>query len=66
MGEDKEATIHTLIDNREAISNLNQRCRGRVVDTAGDNLMAEFTSAVDAVKSAVEIQGERAKRRVAR
>ena len=62
MGEDEEATIRTLTDYREAISNLIQQYRGRVVDATGDNLLAEFTSAVDAVNCAVEIQRELAER----
>jgi adenylate cyclase len=62
MDDNEEATIHTLNDYREAMSNLIQQLRGRVVDTTGDNLMAEFTSAVDAVNCAVEIQRELAER----
>jgi len=44
------------------MGNLIEQHRGRVVDTTGDNLLAEFTSAVDAVNCAVEIQGELAER----
>jgi len=33
-----------------------QKYHGRVVDSPGDNLLAEFTSVVDAVESAVEVQ----------
>jgi adenylate cyclase len=62
MDDNEEATIHTLNDYREVMSNLIQQYRGRVVDTTGDNLMAEFTSAVDAVNCAVEIQRELAER----
>jgi adenylate cyclase len=56
MGEDEEATIHTLTAYRELISSLIQQHRGRVVDSPGDNLLAEFASVVDAVRCAVEIQ----------
>jgi class 3 adenylate cyclase len=56
MGDDEEATIRTLTVRRELISFLIQRHRGRVVDAPGDNLLAEFASVVDAVRSAVEIQ----------
>lgn len=62
MGDNEEATIRTLTIYREAMGNLIQQHRGRVVDTTGDNLLAEFASAVDAVNCAVEIQGEFAER----
>ena len=58
MGEDEDATIRTLTTYRELMSTLIQRHRGRVVDSPGDNLLAEFTSVVDAVRCAVEIQEE--------
>jgi adenylate cyclase len=64
MGEDEEATVRTLTSYRTAMSDLIQQYRGRVVDTTGDNLMAEFTSVVDAVNCAVEIQRELAERNV--
>jgi len=56
MGEDGEATIRTLTAYRALISSLIQHYRGRVVDSPGDNLLAEFASVVDAVRCAVEIQ----------
>jgi TolB-like protein/class 3 adenylate cyclase/predicted Zn-dependent protease len=62
MDDDEEATIRTLTDYREAMRNLIQQHRGRVVDTTGDNLLAEFKSAVDAVNCSVEIQRELAER----
>src|SRR5215471_9360845 len=58
MGEDEEATIRTLTAYRALISSLIQHHRGRVVDSPGDNLLAEFASVVDAVRCAVEIQHE--------
>ncbi len=58
MGDDEEATIRTLTAYREVISSLIQHYRGRVVDSPGDNLLAEFASVVDAVRCAVEIQQE--------
>ena len=58
MGEDEEATIRTLTAYRELMGNLIQKHRGRVVDSPGDNLLAEFGSVVDAVRCAVEIQEE--------
>src|SRR5262249_28055038 len=56
MGDDEVATIHTLTAYREVMTTLIQQHRGRVVDSPGDNLLAEFASVVDAVQSAVEIQ----------
>src|SRR6201993_5261614 len=58
MGEDEEATIRTLTAYRQVMTTLIQQHRGRVVDSPGDNLLAEFASAVDAVLGAVEIQRE--------
>jgi adenylate cyclase len=62
MGEDEEATIRTLTTYRNAIAKLVQQYRGRVVDSPGDNILSEFTSVVDAVNCAVEIQRELAER----
>src|SRR5260221_2081295 len=56
MGDDEEATIRTLTAYRTLISSLIQQHRGRVVDSPGDNLLAEFASVVDAVRCAVDIQ----------
>ncbi|UCF83814.1 MAG: hypothetical protein JSV50_22090 [Desulfobacteraceae bacterium] len=56
MGEDEEATVRTLTSYREVMASLIEQFRGRVVDSPGDNLLAEFTSVVDAVQCAVEIQ----------
>jgi adenylate cyclase len=58
MEDDEEATIQTLNAYRNSMSFLIEQHRGRVVDMTGDNLMAEFSSVVDAVKCAVEIQKE--------
>lgn len=62
MDDDEEATVRTLTKYRSAINDLVQQYRGRVVDTPGDNILAEFTSVVDAVNCAVEIQRELAER----
>ena len=58
MGEDEEATVQTLTAYRDVMVTLIQKHRGRVVDSPGDNVLAEFASVVDAVRSAVEIQEE--------
>ena len=62
MGEDEVGTIRTLTSHRAAMRDAITRFRGRVVDSPGDNLLAEFASVADAVECAVEIQlslGER-------
>jgi hypothetical protein len=56
MGEDEEATIRTLTSYRQVMGALIPLHRGRVVDSPGDNLLAEFGSVVDAVQCAVVIQ----------
>jgi adenylate cyclase len=58
MADDEVATIHTLNDHRKIMSAYIERQGGRVVDAVGDNLLAEFGSAVDAVQCAVEVQKE--------
>jgi len=58
MGADDEATVRTLTAHRAVMAALIQQHRGRVVDSPGDNLLAEFASVVDAVQCAVEIQRE--------
>jgi TolB-like protein/class 3 adenylate cyclase len=62
MGQNEEQTIRTLTSYRSIISNFVQLYRGKVVDSPGDNVLAEFSTVVDAVKSAAEIQSELAKR----
>jgi len=58
MGEDEEATVRTITTYREIVTEVVQKHRGRVVDSPGDNILAEFASVVDAVRGAVEIQEE--------
>lgn len=55
MGEDEVSTIRTLESYRKVMVDLIDQFRGRVVDSPGDNLLAEFGSVVDAVQCAVEI-----------
>jgi len=62
MEDDEEATIQTLNIYFKSMAALIQQHRGRVVDMHGDNLLAEFASAVDAVNCAVEIQRDLAER----
>jgi len=58
MGEDEEATVRTITTFREVLSAFIQQHNGNVVDSPGDNLLAEFASVVDAVQSAVAVQKE--------
>jgi TolB-like protein/Tfp pilus assembly protein PilF len=56
MGEDEIGTVRTLTAHRAAMREAIARFRGRVVDSPGDNLLAEFPSAFDAVECAAAIQ----------
>src|SRR6266849_4342983 len=56
MGEDEVATLYTLTAYRQVTDVLVQQHQGRVVGSAGDSVLAEFASVVDAVQCAVEIQ----------
>ena len=58
MGDDDVATVGTLTAYREAMTRLISQHRGRVVDSPGDNLLAEFSSVVAAVECSVGIQEE--------
>lgn len=58
MRDDEMATITLLSEYRELMSDLILQHKGRVIDTPGDNMLAEFSSIVDAVQSAVAIQRE--------
>jgi len=56
MGDNELATVQTLTSYKETMRKLIKHYRGRVVDSTGDNLLAEFVSVVDAVQCAVEVQ----------
>jgi adenylate cyclase len=56
MGQDEEATLRTLSFYRKLIDSLIGQHRGRVVNSAGDGVLAEFASTVNAVQCAVVIQ----------
>jgi len=58
MGDDEEATLHTLASHRKIIDSNIQQHHGRCVNSAGDSILAEFASVVEAVNSAVEIQAK--------
>lgn len=56
MGDDDVATVRTLSACRSLIAETVAASGGRVVDSPGDNFLAEFGSAVDAVTAASAIQ----------
>jgi len=58
MGVDEEATHKTLRAYREIIDGLIARHDGRIFGTAGDSVVAEFASPVEAVRSAISFQEE--------
>jgi adenylate cyclase len=58
MAEDETSTVKTIATYREIIASLIKQHRGRVVDSPGDNVLAEFSSVVDAVQCAVAVQNE--------
>src|SRR6185437_2546939 len=56
MGENEEATLSSLSASRKIIDGLIEQNHGRFVGSAGDSVIAEFASVVNAVQCAVEIQ----------
>lgn len=58
MGADEAATVRTLIVCRDVLRSAITAARGRVVDSPGDNVLAEFMSVIDAVQCAVAVQDE--------
>jgi class 3 adenylate cyclase len=56
MGEDEEATHRTLSSYRKLIDSLIEQDQGRLVNSAGDSVLAEFASVVNAVQCAAAIQ----------
>jgi adenylate cyclase len=56
MGADEVGTLQDLTKRRDILDGLIAARRGRIANTAGDSVLAEFGSAVDAVQCAVEAQ----------
>src|SRR5215211_2809912 len=56
MGQDEVATLRTLAAHRAIMDRLIGEHRGRIANTAGDSVLAEFPSVVDAVQCAVQVQ----------
>ena len=65
MGQDETGTVSRLKQYRELMTDLIRHYNGRVVDSPGDNLLSEFSSAVDAIECAVAIQKELGNRNAA-
>ncbi len=58
MGQDEAATVNTITLYRKVMADLISQHRGRIVDSPGDNVLAEFASVVDAAQCAVAVQKE--------
>jgi adenylate cyclase len=58
MGENEVQTLKTLSAYFQIMTTLIQKHQGKVLNIAGDNLLADFESVVDAVLCGVEIQKE--------
>ena len=58
MRADEEGTLDTLKRYRDAMSRLIEAHGGRVINTWGDGLIAEFPSVVEAVRAALDVQNE--------
>jgi len=56
MGQDEAATVRDLKGHQAVILPLVGRHGGRIIDTAGDGILAEFPSVIGAIECAVEIQ----------
>lgn len=66
MEHDEEGTLATLKLYREAMGRLVEAHGGRIVNTWGDAVIAEFPSVVEAVRAAIEVQDELAERNAGR
>jgi adenylate cyclase len=62
MQDDDAATVETLTKYRSIFRDFVNRHEGRIVDSPGDNILAEFDSPVEAVQCAVELQRELSRR----
>ncbi len=56
MQTDEQATVHRLHASREIFKRMVEEHGGRVIDTAGDSILAEFGSVLQAVQSAIAVQ----------
>ena len=58
MRDDEATTVRDIAAHRVLITEIIQQHHGRVIDSPGDNILAEFASVVDAVNGAIKIQEE--------
>jgi adenylate cyclase len=58
MGDDEAATVRAITEYRAVMASTVAHHSGRVVDSPGDNVLAEFSSVVEAVQCAVDVQRE--------
>ena len=65
MGADETRTVHDLKGHQAVVLPMIGEFGGHIIDTAGDGILAEFPSVVNAVKCAVAIQSKMAERNVA-
>jgi adenylate cyclase len=56
MAENEEGATQTLTNHRKVMDSLIDAHKGRIANTAGDSVLAEFPSPVEAMKCAIEIQ----------
>jgi adenylate cyclase len=64
MGQDEAGTVARLKKYRSLMTDMIQQYRGRVVDSPGDNILAEFASVIDATECSMKIQEKLKKRNV--
>ncbi len=64
MRDDEEATIRDLSAHRDLITEIIHHHHGRIVDSPGDKILAEFASVVNALNGAIKIQEEIKKRNI--
>jgi class 3 adenylate cyclase len=56
VAEDEEETLRRLVSYRSVFDDFVTKAEGRIFNTAGDAVLAEFPSAVDALRAAIDIQ----------
>ena len=56
VAEDEEETLRRLASYRAVVDDFIEKANGRIFNTAGDAVLAEFSSAVEAVRCAIDIQ----------
>src|SRR6266849_276715 len=65
MGADEARTVRDLKGHQAVVLPMVGEFGGRIIDTAGDGILAEFASVVNAVECAIAVQGKMAERNAA-